>query len=193
MCRLIIYWALSIPLPGDVLPPHLLSPVHSTGRRCTASAFIEACPFRWQAACLSIPLPGSTPILPHALRSSLLVRHQGSSRRVSILRGLRTLWRREIAQVLLALVTHIVYSFCYVPGPHVGAQHPYMSLPWAIKGRAHDVTRRTLRLTSSYKLSSSQTQYNIQWSRVLRSGVLNHSKFSCSLVFIDLLIDRQNA
>jgi hypothetical protein len=41
---------LSIPLTGDVPPPHLMSPVHSTGRRCAASAFIEPCPFRWQAA-----------------------------------------------------------------------------------------------------------------------------------------------
>ena len=41
---------LSIPLVGDVPPPHLLSPVHSTGRQCATSAFNETCPFRWQAA-----------------------------------------------------------------------------------------------------------------------------------------------
>jgi hypothetical protein len=58
---------LSNPLAGDVLPWHLMSPVHSTGRRCAASAFNEpyslcwqaatrpshrrrACPFHWQAA-----------------------------------------------------------------------------------------------------------------------------------------------
>jgi hypothetical protein len=49
---------LSIPLAGDVLPLHLLSPVHSTGRQCAASAFNETSPFRrrraypfhWQAA-----------------------------------------------------------------------------------------------------------------------------------------------
>jgi hypothetical protein len=41
---------LSIPLAGDVPPLHLLSPVHSTDRRCAASAFIKACPFHWQAA-----------------------------------------------------------------------------------------------------------------------------------------------
>jgi hypothetical protein len=57
---------LSIPLAGDVPPRHLMSPVHSTGRRCAASAFNKpcplrrwavtrpscrrrACPFRWQA------------------------------------------------------------------------------------------------------------------------------------------------
>jgi hypothetical protein len=36
---------LSIPLTGGVPPQHLLRPVHSSGRRCAASAFIEACPF----------------------------------------------------------------------------------------------------------------------------------------------------
>jgi hypothetical protein len=40
---------LSIPLAGGVPPRHLLSPVHSTGRRCAASAFNETCPFHWQA------------------------------------------------------------------------------------------------------------------------------------------------
>jgi hypothetical protein len=39
---------LSIPLAGDVPPRHLMSHVHSTGRRCAASAFNEPCPFRGQ-------------------------------------------------------------------------------------------------------------------------------------------------
>jgi hypothetical protein len=37
---------LSIPLAGDVSPQHLMSPDHSTGRRCAASAFNEPCPLR---------------------------------------------------------------------------------------------------------------------------------------------------
>jgi hypothetical protein len=61
---------LSIPLVGDVPPRHLMSPIHSTGRRCAASAFNGPCPLRWQAVCLSIPLAGNTSILPHALHSS---------------------------------------------------------------------------------------------------------------------------
>jgi hypothetical protein len=40
---------LSIPLAGDVPPRHLMSSVHSTGRRCAASAFNEPYPFRGQA------------------------------------------------------------------------------------------------------------------------------------------------
>jgi hypothetical protein len=35
---------LSTPLAGDVPPRHLMSPVHSTGRRCAASALNEPCP-----------------------------------------------------------------------------------------------------------------------------------------------------
>jgi hypothetical protein len=41
---------LSIPLASDVPPRHLMSPVHSTGRRCAASAFNVPCPLRWWAA-----------------------------------------------------------------------------------------------------------------------------------------------
>jgi hypothetical protein len=37
---------LSIPLAGDVPPRHLMSNVHSTGRRCDASTFNEPCPLR---------------------------------------------------------------------------------------------------------------------------------------------------
>ena len=42
--------SLSIPLARGVPPLHLLSHVHSTDRRCVASAFNETCPFRWQEA-----------------------------------------------------------------------------------------------------------------------------------------------
>jgi hypothetical protein len=41
---------LSTPLAGDVPPQHLMSHVHSTGRRCAASAFNMPCPLRWRAA-----------------------------------------------------------------------------------------------------------------------------------------------
>jgi hypothetical protein len=37
---------LSIPLEGDVPSRHLMSPAHSTGRRCAASAFNMPCPLR---------------------------------------------------------------------------------------------------------------------------------------------------
>ncbi len=66
-----------------------------------------------QAACLSIPLADSTPMLRRTLCSSSLACYRGSSRDISISYGLRTLWRSEIAQALQALVT----SFHFAPGP----------------------------------------------------------------------------
>jgi hypothetical protein len=41
---------LSIPLVGDVPPQHLMSHVHSTDRRCAASAFNVPCPLRRRTA-----------------------------------------------------------------------------------------------------------------------------------------------
>jgi hypothetical protein len=81
-------------------------------------------------------------------------------------------------------------------GPHVGAQYPCMCLPWAIKGMAHNVTRHTLTHTHSDWLrpnsdSDSHTIHR-QWSRVLRSGGLNHSKSLCVLMFILNPYIRQN-
>jgi hypothetical protein len=43
-------------------------------------------------------------------------------------------------------------------------------------GPTHTLDSQTLKLTSS--------QYNTQWSRVLRSGGLNHCKSLCAFVFI---------
>jgi hypothetical protein len=70
-------------LTSDVPPRHLMRPahsavkwrpIHSTGKQCDASAFNATGPFPWQTTCLSIPLAGGTPMLPHALHSSSLVR-----------------------------------------------------------------------------------------------------------------------
>jgi hypothetical protein len=150
---------------------HLLRPVHSTGRRCAASTFIETCPFLWQVAtcpfhrrqavCLSLPLAGDTPILPRVLRSSLLARYQGSSRRISILRGLRTSWRPKIAQALLALVTPIMYSFRYAPGPTCRGSTSLYVPPLSFK-REGTQRYKTDSQIGSQALSSSQSQYNTQ-------------------------------
>jgi hypothetical protein len=51
----------------------------------------------------------------------------------------------------------------------------------------------TLTHSHTLKLSSSQIQYNTQWSRVLRPGGLNHSKPLCVLVFFSIPSSRQNA
>jgi hypothetical protein len=146
MCRLCIYWHLSIPLAGGDLSIPLAGGDLSIP----------------QVACLSIPLVGSTPILPRALRSSLLTRYQGSSRRISILRGLQTSWRQKIAQALLALVTPIMCSFRYVPGPTCQGSASLYVPPLSYK---REGTQRYK--SSSLKLSSTQdpqtsspTQYN---------------------------------
>jgi hypothetical protein len=99
MCRLSIKCALSTPLMGS--DQTIL-----------------------QAACLSLPLAGSMPVLRHTLCSSWLTRYRGSNREILILYGLQTLWLSEIFWVTLALDTSICIPFVLPLGPHVGAQHP---------------------------------------------------------------------
>jgi hypothetical protein len=96
MCRLSIKCAMSTPLTG--------------GNQTIL-----------QAACLSIPLPGSMPVLRHTLCSSWLARYRGSSHEILILYGLRTLCRSEIFWATLALDTLICIAFVLALGPHVGA------------------------------------------------------------------------
>jgi hypothetical protein len=45
----------------------------------------------------------------------------------------------------------------------------------------------------SFKTTQALKQYNTQWSRVLRSGDLNHSKLLRVLVFIPTSLNKQNA
>jgi hypothetical protein len=97
---------LSIPLAGGVPPRHLLSPIHSTGRRGAASAFNETCPFRWQAATSPFGRRCACPFRWQAIRPYYHVRYtrdyshitKEAAARVSVLRGLRTSWRQEIPQ-----------------------------------------------------------------------------------------------
>jgi hypothetical protein len=67
-----------------------------------------------QAACLSIPLAGSTPMLRYTLCLSWLARYQGSSRKISILYTLQKLWCSEISLALEAVVPSFLP---FVPGP----------------------------------------------------------------------------
>ena len=145
-----------------------------------------------QAACLSIPLAGSTPMLRRTLCSSSLARYRGGSRDISISYGLWTLWRSEFAQALQALVT----SFHFASGLTCrGSASLYVPpLSYKREGTRHyKATSLRPMLTDTLKLSNSQIQYNTQWSVVLRSGGLNHSKSLCVLVFIPNPSSRQNA
>jgi hypothetical protein len=125
---------LSIPLAGDVPPQHLLSPVHSTGRRCAAFAFIEPYPFRWQAETSPFRRRRACPFhwqtvhpycrVHYAHHYSYVTKEAAAACQYYADCGHRG--AQEIAQ---ALVTPIIYSFRYVPGPTCRAQHPCMCLP----------------------------------------------------------------
>jgi hypothetical protein len=158
---------------GRQRPVHYVGgvPVHSTGRQYAHTA---ACTM----LIITRALPRKQP--PH----------------------INTAWTTDIMALgdcssVLVLDTSIMYSLRFAPGPTGGGQTSLYGPPLRYK---REGTRRynadllrvsdslistwTLRLTSSYKLSSSQSQYNTKWSRVLRSGGLNHSKPLCVLVFI---------
>jgi hypothetical protein len=199
---------LSSPLAGDVPPRHLISHVHSTGRRCAASAFNETYPFRGQAATSpfrrrrpvhsvgGVPAHSTGRQYAHAVAcTALIITHALPRKRPQ---HINSAWTTDImapgdCSGVLALVTSIMYSLCFAPGPTCWGSASLYVPPLSYK---REGTRRyktdptqTLKLSSSLKLNATHRQ----WSRVLRSGGLNHSKSSCSLVFIDHLTDRQNS
>jgi hypothetical protein len=148
-----------------------------------------------QAACLSIPLAGNTPVLRTALCSSSFVRCQGRFRCTPMLRRLRISGHKEIA--LATRINCSKYYICYVPGPACRGSVSLYVPPLSYKRegtRRYKADSSTLRPSSGSQVhTSSQAQYITQWSRVLRSGSPNHSKLLCVLVFVHRLADRQNA
>jgi hypothetical protein len=191
---------LSIPLAGDVSPRHLMSPVHSSGRQCAASAFMSpvhsAGKQRPGHPAGGMPVHSVGRQHAHAAAYTMLIITRAlprKQRKISILYALRTLWHSKITQALQALVT----SFHFAPGPTCrGSVSLYMA-PLSYK---REETRRywlkltrTLRLSDSQVYTSSQAQYNTQWSRVLRSSGLNHSNPFCVLVFFPIPSSRQNS
>jgi hypothetical protein len=134
-------------------------------------------------ACLSILLADSTPVLRYTLCSSSL-------------RDIITVCAMDIMALEDLLgdtgigYFYIVSSILHL-GPHVGAKHPCMCPPSAIKGEACNVTRRT-HLDPAQAHKFIQAQYITQWSRVLLSDGPNHSKLLCVLVFIHRFEDKQN-
>jgi hypothetical protein len=136
-----------------------MSHVLSTGRRCAALAFNEPCPLTGddqaipQVACLSIPLAGSTPMLPRVLHSSWLARYRGCSRDISILYALWTLWHSGDRPD----VTSVSCSFHFAPGPTCRGSVSLYVPPLSYK---REGTRRykagSLRLSDSQVHTSSQ-------------------------------------
>jgi hypothetical protein len=177
---------MSIPLTGDVLPPHLLSLVHSTDRRCTASAFNETCPFCWQAATSPFRRRRACPFHWQTVRPYCCVHyaHHHScvpKEAAAAYQYCMDCGHRGAHKIAHVLVTPIIYSFCYVPGPTCRGSASLYVPPLSYKRKG---TRRykadSLRLSDSYAQVHKLNTTHRQWSRVLRSGGLNHSKSSCS-------------
>jgi hypothetical protein len=164
-----------------VPPWHLLSPVHSAGRRRRAYLF------HWQVVhpyCCVHYVHHHSRVTKEATATYQYCMDYGYHGARRLLRHTR-----------ISYFYNVFPSFC--SWAHMSGLSILVHAPLSYKRKG---TRRykadptqTLRLTSSYKLSSSQIQYKTQWSRVLRSGGLNHSKLSCPRVFFHLPIDRQNA
>jgi hypothetical protein len=144
----------------------------------------RACPFWWQAVC---PCCG----IRCAHHHSYVAREASVVRQCYADRGyqgaIRLHWR-------LALVAPSITPIMFL-GPHVGAQHrTLVRVPLSYKRVGTQRYKAdTLRLSHSQVHTSSQAQYITQWSRVLRSGGPNHSKFLCVLVFFSFPPNRQNA
>jgi hypothetical protein len=199
---------LSIPLAGDVPPRHLMSPVHSTGRRCAASAFNEPCHSAGRrrldhpAGGVRVHSIGRRHV--HTTACATLIMTRALPRKQP--RHINTVWTTDI----MALGdrpgdTGISYFLPFCPWAHMSGLNILVCAPLSYK---REDTRRykahSLRPNSSSQLhldsdshslihSSSQTQYNRQWSRVLRYGGLYHSKPLCVLVFVPNPLSRQNA
>jgi hypothetical protein len=101
-----------------------------------------------QAACLSIPLADSTPVLRHTLCPSSLVRRQRSFRCTPILRRLWISGRKEIA--LATSISCSKYYICYVPGPACRGSAPVYVPPFSYKrGGTQRYNTSGLRLTKA--------------------------------------------
>jgi hypothetical protein len=159
---------LSIPLAGDVPPRHLMRPVHSADRRQPVHSVG------------GVPVHFTGRQYAHAAACTALIITRALPRKQP--QHINTAGTMDImapgdCSGVLTLVTSIMYSLCFAPGPTCRGS---TSLCYKREG-----TRRykghSLRHSDSQVHTSSQ--YYTQWSRVLRSGGLNHSKPLCVLVF----------
>jgi hypothetical protein len=121
-------------------------------------------------------------------------------------RDINTIWTTDIMALgdLLgdtSIGSFYMYSLRFAPRPTCRGPAPLYVPPLSYERegtRRYKVSslRPNLRShthSNSQVHTSSQTQYITQWSRVLRSGGLNHSKPLCVLVFFPIPSSRQNA
>jgi hypothetical protein len=176
---------LSIPLAGDVPPRHLMCPVHSAGRH------------RPGHPAGGVPVYSVGRQYARAVAYTMLIITRALPRKQP--RHINTIWTTDIMapeDCLAVAGMRYFYSvfppFC--PWAHMSGLSTLVRAPLSYK---REGTRRykasSLRHSDSQVHTSSQAQYNTQWSRVLRSGGPNHSKPLSVLVFIFHLASRQNA
>jgi hypothetical protein len=123
---------LSIPLAGDVPPRHLMSHVHSTGRRCAALAFNAPCPLCWQTSTRLSRGRRACPVHWQAVRPCCGVHYARHHSRVTeeVVQHINTICTTDIMELGdRPGVTALVTSLHFAPGPHVGAQYPCMCPP----------------------------------------------------------------
>jgi hypothetical protein len=126
---------LTIPLAGDVPPRHLMSPIHSTGRRCAASAFNVSYPLRWQAATRPSCRRHAYPFHWQAVRSCCGIHYAHHHSRVTkeAARDINTICATDI----MALGDH--------PGV-TGARYVLPFCPWAHMSGLSILVRAPLKL-----------------------------------------------
>jgi hypothetical protein len=150
-----------------------MSPIHSADRRCVASAFNETCPFCWQAATSLFCRRRACPFHWQTVRPYCCVHYAHHQSRVT--KKAATAYQycvdcghrgaQEIAQVL---VTLIIYSFRYVPGPTCRGSASLYVPPLSYK---REGTRRYK--ANSLRLSVAQVHTSSQAHRLntTQSGV----------------------
>jgi hypothetical protein len=108
---------LSIPLAGGVLPLHLLRPVHCTGRRRPVHSAGRRRPVHSTGG---VPVHSTSRRHAHTVACTTLIITRTLTRKqpphINTARIVDIMAPGDCTGVL-ALVTPIVYSFCYVPGP----------------------------------------------------------------------------
>jgi hypothetical protein len=155
---------LSIPLAGDVLPRHLMSTVHSTGRRCAASAFNVPCPLHWQAATRPSRRQRACPFHWQAVRPCCGVHYAHHHSRVTeeAAQDINTICTTDI----MALgdhpgVTDISYFLPFCPWAHMSGLSILVRAPLSYK-REGTQRYKTGSLTLTQAHLDSQTHKFIQ-------------------------------
>jgi hypothetical protein len=177
MCRLSIKYALSTPLTSDVPPQHLMCPVHSAyGRRPGHPAG-------------GVPVRSGGRLYAHATAYTVLIITRYVASEASAARQYYTGCGYQGARRMhwrLALVAPSITSVMSL-GPHVGAQHPCVCPPLAIKGEARNITTQAdLDLAQAHKfiqaLKLNTSHSGVGYYALTARTTLNPCVFLCSFI-----------